>query len=229
MKRPAKKIAVFPLLSTAIAHAFESLVGAIIIVMALAGATYLIWKIYHIQVPPPPVNAHGDVGVIIDGPYGEEDLALAAYDPDEIGSLTNNPAPAIAPSDPATPLSFAIHYGLTAPYQTLTPWVAGGQLNPTQDDVTASYAVNITTYDGTNLTCTISAGGQLFTFSTTDLNVSNYDTYLAAPVFPVVIERSTDLVGWQPVFTNQVSVGTINQFTDTTGPAGMAFYRIHSP
>jgi len=189
----------------------------IVVFLILAAIAYIL----HGLAPANLVNQYGSVGVEIVSPSGDVDLGIAAYDPMSGAVVTN-----AALSD-ASPICFAVMYGLNGTNETIQPWARAGQINPEIDDFDASCALNILYDDGTNVVTTISIGGQLMYFSTPDLTSTNddNDTYSLAPTYVVVIERSTDLVQWQPVFTNQISTNTVNQFTDFNGPPAKAFYR----
>jgi len=206
-----------PLLGPLLAKA--QLLQIIVIIIIIIGMIF-VYYLLHGLAPANLVNQFGSVGVEIRSPSGYVDLGIAAYDP-----MSGAVAPAVV-SD-ASPICFAVMYGLNGTNETIQPWARAGQINPEIGDFDASCALNILYDDGTNVVATISIGGQLMYFSTPDLTSTNddNDTYSLAPTYPVIIERSTDLVQWQPVFTNQISTNTVNQFTDWNGPPNHAFYR----
>ena len=133
--------------------------------------------------------------------------------------------PAVIPAaGNITPVTFSIFYGLNA---TNRAWVVCGQMNPEDDDFSGSCALSVPAYDPSQQTqCnfTVNVCGQLINFSTDNANPAN-DTGILADTYPIVIERSTNCVDWEPIWTNQISLETTNQFTDFNGPPDHAFYR----
>ena len=60
-------------------------------------------------------------------------------------------------------------------------------------------------------------------------NSTNGFAFQFAPVAncPHVLERSTDLVNWTPIYTNTLPSSQPVTWQDTNAPAGNAFYRVH--
>lgn len=125
-------------------------------------------------------------------------------------------------SEVATSVSFSMQYMLTG-INSNGP--VGGQTCGTNlPGVVFSEPVGS---DLSNYSFTITEYGQVIGVTCTDgvysseLLDKNTDTY------KVVVERSTDLHVWQPVFTNNAcGVYTVENYTDTDAPATQGFYRL---
>jgi hypothetical protein len=75
------------------------------------------------------------------------------------------------------------------------------------------------------------------------INMGTYDLYLdydavtgdqiensSNGICPIIIEKSTNLLNWLPIYTNQNCVpGNVQQFTDTNAVESTAFYKILLP
>jgi hypothetical protein len=202
---------------------------ALLLLFTFAVGAYFVCSVLHPKISEDTAKYDGTVGVEINAqevdPLTQQmewvyvALGMSAYD---FMPLVSEPVQA-SPADETFPAGFAVIYGLD---NTNEAWVAGGQINPTVDDLTAGSALNIISDDGTQCVYTVSFDGQLITCCFTNKGSPNDNgKYSFAPVYPVIVERTTNLLDWEPLQTNQVAVGTVNQFTDFDGPFNQAFYR----
>jgi hypothetical protein len=232
MKKTGKKITVLISAIPFLAKAGGGLVGAVVIIVTFCIAGYFICSVLHPKISEDTAKYDGTVGVELTtqemDPVSQAmvwytvAMGMCAYD---FMPLVSEPVQA-SPADETSPACFAFLYGMD---NTNEAWATSGQFNPTVDDPTAGFALNIISDNGTQGVYTVSIDGQLMTWCFTNKSSTNDSgQYSFAPVYPVIIERTTNWMTWQPLRTNQpgIAVGTVNQFTDFDGPFNQAFYRV---
>jgi hypothetical protein len=223
----------------------QQLIGAIIIIVALTAAGLFVSHIMSFRITvADAVEDGGNVGVEI---RGEEqimiddgvaqftqigiDLGLAAM---EYTPHYQPPQPVEnAVSSENSTLRFSLTYGLMTITNGITsPWVEEGKINPTSTDA-LNYLINSASFhifvdNGTQLNFTISCGGNMIRYITPNIagGSTNYSVSTMPKTNTIVIERSTNLLVWEPIYTNTtITADTVNFFTDTHAPSNAAFYR----
>jgi len=117
---------------------------------------------------------------------------------------------------------YTITYGFT---NGLQPWLTGNRSTTGTNDYWYGCAINYLTANSDQLAFGVTVNGkQLFFNTSTDIADTNVIVN-TLPTQPVVIERSTNLLTWQPIFTNFIATNTVSQFTDSNTPPIQAFYR----
>jgi hypothetical protein len=128
---------------------------------------------------------------------------------------------------------FTVYYGLTFDMnQNKTPWVGvapspvGSNTPTTLTTSTNSVAVNTSYPTDNSVYLTVSVGGLTWCFFSSDLASGNYTWYFVTNQ-TAVIERTTNMVHWTPIFTNHIGLNTVESFTDPDpAPPAAAFYRL---
>lgn len=202
----------------------------------MAGAAYVINKVYHIQVPKPYVDEYGDVGVTIEAhdTNGYDTnlatlgicIALGAW-PEIIAEPIEDTAPTYD-LNASTVHYFLIQYGLNAASNGVSSWETGHWVNSVPNDWRASCGLTYSQQDSNRWTFQVSAGGNALIYDTTNTasNSRLGDTTNYLSKIPIILERTTNFINWEPLLTNSIATNTVNQFTDLNPLPERAFYRI---
>ena len=148
----------------------------------------------------------------------------------------------------STKPAFMFEYGLDG---NIKPWAMAGSNLPANSQVTVQAVVSRSNAFSFYLTTKPGATFFYSVTNTTDPGSSSYDlmvtnntncfsssvTNSAGDVAQasietpqtVVIERTSDLASWQPIYTNQIATNTVEIFTDSNPPPNNGFYRVRIP
>lgn len=124
--------------------------------------------------------------------------------------------------DPPAPAGFSLQYGL-APSGWLTTGTGfESKIGDQQFTDPLNYSFTVTGFGKViQIACTTGGGYYPNGVFIQTLMASSMQTR------PVVIERSTDLVNWLPIYTNAAClIYSVDNFTDPAPPEDRAFYRL---
>jgi hypothetical protein len=134
--------------------------------------------------------------------------------------------PPVKKIDPGVvPFVYTMQYGISVDNQ---PWISPGM--SMQNHVNGDVDWIVDSSDECWFTITFK-GGQTFMFDYNAVDGTPMSNNNSSGIFPcspntVVIERTTNMVDWCPIFTNACcGLNTVEPFTDINGPPQKAFYR----
>ena len=218
--RLKKRLAALLALIAGKAFAFIWIVIAILVLVV--GLFVIIKLVQLIKRVLPDDPRKGAVLRIFQDSEDEQSIVRTIYD--NSGDVGN-----IQPEDDGSPAtaSFSINYMLDSNK------VAQVVIGPSTD------AVNISEVSGTdedNYSCRITGEGQDVRFVVQDGVVTSFE-FLSPTnesdmtnMYQPVIERSTNMLDWTAIGTNDsVNTYTVQDFTDTDAPPANAFYRVVVP
>ena len=171
-----------------------------------------------------------DVGGMVTEVYTGTDLApyIFAFGYMAAGAGPQLMESLVQSSMPTNPIGFTLQYGLS---DQKKPWIVPG--SPLAATPMTSDIINTTN----QFTCTVRMpDGTLLYYSTTNMTMiitngqrwfpTNGDISVFVPPTPVVIYRSTNLLSWTPLFSNNIPTNCVDIFTDTNPPPDSAYYRV---
>jgi hypothetical protein len=184
----------------------------IIAIVVLVVGTWVGVSLYQVAKKVLPVSDTNQISGSIEidkGPQNGPITSMVVYPfpPIIILPMIQNPAAA----------GFKFEYGVNT---NKTPWIVPG----TPFQITSNnFGIRVLEDDSNACSVDISANGVTFSFSISDTNTNQ--SYQVDGICTVGIERSTNLIIWQPIFTNQVAPHLIQGYTDPQ-LYDKVFYRI---